>query len=278
MFKYFLTFYVAIFSSLLSAEEQAYKFIEVGERQIAYLCKGSGDLTVLLVAGMGLEVNSTYKNTFRNIAPVNYKVCMYDRAGYGKSAYNNPKVRAMSELADELQGFTEKLKWKKIVLVPHSFGGLVARAFTNKKPDVVKGIVFVDSAHESWFKDMKSSMSPKGWETMEWIMDWERNQHSFEDFEEASSHSAIYAIPENIPVTVMSRGIPHVSIRQTKMSYEDVDIYTKSWNRSQEKLKKITPNTEAVTMKYASHLFDETDPWIVIEYIEKMVAKVENET
>lgn len=267
-----------VFPNLASAQEQNFEFVEVNGKKIAYLCKGSGELTVLLVAGMGLEVQSTYKNTFRNIEPENYKVCMYDRAGYGKSAYNDPKVRTMSELANELNGLTEKLDWRKVILVPHSFGGLIARAFTKKNPEIVKGIVFVDAAHESWYQDMKLSMSNEGWETMEWIIDWERNQHSFEDFEEASSHSAMYTIPENMPVIVLSRGIPHVSIRQTKMSYEDVDIYTQTWNRSQEKLKSITKNTEVVTMKYASHLFDETDPWIVIEYIEKMVAKIENET
>jgi|TARA_B100000700_G_C15028458_1_gene849389 pimeloyl-ACP methyl ester carboxylesterase len=278
MFKYFLLFYVVLFSNHSLAQEQNYEFVEVNGHKIAYLCKGSGELVVLLVAGMGLEVQSTYKNTFRNIKPKDYKVCLYDRAGYGKSSYDNPKVRTMSELANELNGLTEKLKWNNVILVPHSFGGLVARAFTNKNPEKVKGIVFVDAAHESWYQDMKSSMSNEGWKTMEWIIDWERNQHSFEDFEEASSHSTIYTIPNNMPVTVMSRGIPHVSIRQTKMSYKDVDIYTNTWNRSQEKLKTITKNTEAVTMEYASHLFDETDPWIVIEYIEKMVAKVESET
>ncbi|WP_299583569.1 alpha/beta fold hydrolase [Microbulbifer sp. JMSA004] len=278
MFKYLLALHIALLPLMTSAQEREHLSVEVNGKNIGYVCKGTGELTILLVAGMGLNVQSTYKNTFRNIDPANYKVCMYDRAGYGMSTYGDPKVRTMSELADELTTLTEKLEWNKVVLVPHSFGGLVARAFTNQKPEVVKGIVFVDAAHESWYQDMKSSMSREGWKTMEWIMDWERNHHSFEDFEEASSHTSIYSIPSDLPITVMSRGIPHVSIRQTKMSYKDVDTYTKSWDRSQEKLRAITRNAEAVTMMYASHLFDESDPWIVIEHIEKMISKIENET
>ncbi|WP_444916571.1 alpha/beta fold hydrolase [Microbulbifer sp. JMSA003] len=278
MFKYLLALHIALLPLMTSAQEREHLSVEVNGKNIGYVCKGTGELTILLVAGMGLNVQSTYKNTFRNIDPANYKVCMYDRAGYGMSTYSDPKVRTMSELADELTTLTEKLEWNKVVLVPHSFGGLVARAFTNQKPEVVKGIVFVDAAHESWYQDMKSSMSREGWKTMEWIMDWERNHHSFEDFEEASSHTSIYSIPSDLPITVMSRGIPHVSIRQTKMSYKDVDTYTKSWDRSQEKLRAITRNAEVVTMMYASHLFDESDPWIVIEHIEKMISKIENET
>jgi pimeloyl-ACP methyl ester carboxylesterase len=227
-----------------------------------------------MMAGMGLDAHASFKNTFHNAEPDNYRLCFYERAGTGKSAYKEPKVRKIIELVEEMEQFTLKVGMDELVLVPHSFGGFVARAFTNRNPNKVKGIVFVDAAHESWYADMKSSMSANAWKTMELIMDWERNQHSFEDFAEASSHSDLYSIRADMPVIVMSRGIPHVSIRQTKMSYQDVDVYTNSWNRSQQQLKKISNDVQPVTMHYASHLFDETDPWIVIDNIDKMVLKV----
>ena len=272
--KYTLLLLISLLSTPLLADEHDYQFINIGGNDLAYLCKGSGELTVLMVAGMGLDAHASFKNTFHNSKPKDYQLCFYDRAGTGKSSYEKPKVRNISALADELALFTEKLGWKKVVLVPHSFGGFVARAFAHKKPELVKGIIFVDSAHESWYQDMKNTMSASGWKTMEWIMAWERNQHSFEDFAEASSQSSIYAVSPELPITVMSRGIPHVSIRQTQMSYADVDAYTKTWDRSQKQLRKISSQTESVVMKYASHFFDETDPWIVMEHIEKMVAQV----
>lgn len=275
--KYLFAIYIVLFSNTLLADEHDYQFMEVGGNNIAYLCKGAGDTTVLLMAGMGLDAHASFKNTFHNIEAKGFQLCFYERAGTGKSVVENPKVRVISELADELTLLTQKLDWKKLVLVPHSFGGLVAKAFTHKNPDVVKGIVFVDSVHESWYQDMKSSMSESGWNTMEVIFQWERNKHSYEDFVEASSQSDIYAISSTLPVIVMSRGIPHVTLRKTKMSYSDIDAYTDSWNRSQERLLGISKNSEKVTMQYASHLFDDTDPWIVIEYIEKMVSIVNNE-
>ncbi|KAF7769897.1 hypothetical protein PCIT_a2820 [Pseudoalteromonas citrea] len=273
---YLMVFLLIIFSDPLWADEHDTQFVDINGNKLAYVCKGSGELTVLLMAGMGLDAHASFKNTFHNLKPNGYQLCFYDRAGTGQSGYTKPKVRGISELADELTLLTKTLNWKNLVLVPHSFGGFVARAFTHKNPNVVKGIVFIDSAHESWFNDMKHSMSADGWKTMEWIMQWERNTHSFEDFAEASSHSSIYTIPQGLPITVLSRGLPHVSIRQTKMRYSDVDAYTQSWDRSQTELNKISTNSKSVKMAYASHLFDETDPWIAIKYIEEMAKAAAN--
>ncbi|MCV6620461.1 MAG: alpha/beta hydrolase [Cellvibrionaceae bacterium] len=274
MIKVLLGFICISLASCCSADAPNYQFVKVGKYKLAYACRGpeSAKQTVLMVAGMGLDAYSTFKNTFRNAAANDYRICMYDRAGTAKSKYENPKVRPISALADELNGFVEAIGIQKLILAPHSFGGFVARAYAHKYPAKVSGIVFIDSAHESWYEDMKTSMSPDAWKTMEWIMEWERSKHSFEDFAEASSHSSIYKISETLPVIVLSRGIPHVNIRQTKMRYKDVDAYSDSWDRSQEKLKLIGKNIDSIEMKYASHLYDETDPWVVIEQLERIVG------
>ncbi len=258
----------------LFADDHDYRYVEVNGNQLAYLCKGSGDLTFLLISGMGLDAHSTYKNTFHNAKPNGYQLCFYDRAGTGNSALKNPGVRTMAELASELEVLTRKAQMKQLVLVPHSFGGFIARAFAHRNPDLIEGIIFVDSAHESWYEDLRESMSDSAWTIMESIIEWERNSHSFEDFAEASRQSDLYSFKRDHPVIVLSRGLPHVSIRQTKMRYRDVDAYTDSWNRSQKALHTLSENTDVVIMKYASHLFDETDPWIVLEQIEKMHAKI----
>jgi hypothetical protein len=101
------------------------QFSEVGGHRLALACRGSGDKTVVLIAGMGLDAPATYKNT-------------------------------------------------------HSFGGLVARAYVQAHPQAVKGIVFVDCVHESWYPAMKTSLSPDGWRLMESIMNWERDKNSHE--------------------------------------------------------------------------------------------------
>ena len=255
-------------------ETSGVQFAQVGGNQLAWECRGSGDKTVLLVAGMGLDAHATYKNTFRNLSASGYRVCLYDRAGSGESTPLTA-ARPLKALADELDGLIRERQWRDVVLVAHSFGGLVARAYAQGKPDAVKGIVFVDSVHESWYPALKASLSPDGWRIMDMIIQWEKNKHAHEDFAEASSTMAANAGKLEMPVTVLSRGLPHTSIRQAKMSYADVDAFNSTWDKAQFELVNISGNARHVPMRYAAHLFDEQDPWIVIDEIKLLLERVE---
>ncbi|MEJ7805377.1 MAG: alpha/beta fold hydrolase [Telluria sp.] len=176
----------------------------------------------------------------------------------------------------ELDGLIKERGWRDVVLVAHSFGGLVARAYAQSYPKEVKGIVFVDSVHESWNHDLKRALSPGGWGLMEMIMKWEKDTHSHEDFLEAVQTMSTTGTRLNLPITVLSRGLPHTSIRQAKMSYSDVDAYNSTWDVAQFEIVKISADSRHVRMHYASHLFDEQDPWLVIDEINLLLNRIAN--
>lgn len=50
------------FTASSFADEHQYSYVDIGENKLAYLCKGEGELTVLMLAGMGLNAHDTYKN------------------------------------------------------------------------------------------------------------------------------------------------------------------------------------------------------------------------
>lgn len=58
------------------------------------------------------------------------------------------------------------------------------------------------------------------------------------------------------------------------MSYEDVDAFNSSWDVAQFELAKLSSDTRHVRMHYASHLYDEQDPWIVIEEIGLLLKRI----
>jgi pimeloyl-ACP methyl ester carboxylesterase len=250
------------------------QFARVGANKLAYECRGTGEKTVLLIGGMGLDAHTTYKNTFRNFSAKGYQVCLYDRAGVGKST-PQAAPRPLNALAAELDGLVRERQWHDLVLVAHSFGGLVARAYAQAHPAAVKGIVFVDSVHESWYPALKKSLSPDGWRIMDMIINWERDKNSHEDFAEAVQAMSTSAVTFDFPVTVLSRGLPYTTIRQAKMSYDDVDAYNATWDSSQLELAKISSNSRHVRMRYAAHLFDEQDPWLVIDEINLLLKRIE---
>jgi pimeloyl-ACP methyl ester carboxylesterase len=245
----------------------------VGGNDLAWECRGSGSKTIVLVEGMGLDAHATFKNTFRNFSAPGYQICLYDRAGVGHST---PQVaaRPLKALSEELYGLIKARGWHDVVLVAHSFGGLVARGFAQDHPNDVKGIVFVDCVHESWYDGLHRALSPAGWGTMEMIMRWEKETHSHEDFVEAVQTMSGRSARLDVPITVLSRGIPSTNIRQAKMDYEDVDAFNSSWDVAQSQLVKLSSDTRHVRMHYASHLYDEQDPWIVIEEIGLLLKRI----
>lgn len=266
---------VLAMSTLVHAEdEHQYRFVIIDGNKLAYSCNGKGNKTVLLIEGMGLDAHKSFKNIYHNYQADGYQICMYDRAGVGASSFTKPRVRSVKELADELNGVVEANKWNNLILLAHSFGGFVARAYTHQYPAKVDGILFADSAHESWYHDMKLSMSVAGWKTMANIIEWEKQHHSHEDLVEAVIAAPSFAVPDKLPITVMSRGLPHNTLRQTNMSYSDVDAYNAASNSSQFKLLKLSANTEHVTMHYSSHFVDEDDPWLVLDELYKLQQRV----
>jgi pimeloyl-ACP methyl ester carboxylesterase len=258
----------------VAADAPGAQFERVGANQLAWECRGEGSKTVVLIAGMGLDAHATYKNTFRNFALPGYQVCLYDRAGVGKSTPQSA-ARPLRALADELDGLIRQRGWRDVVLVSHSFGGLVARAYAQAHPDVVKGIVFVDSVHESWYAAMQRAMSPEGWRTMDMVITWERDKNSHEDFVEAIQALGKPARRLDLPVTVLSRGLPYTNIRQAKMSYDDVDAFNTTWDAAQFELAKVADDMRHVRMRYAAHQFDEQDPWLVLDEIGLLAKRVE---
>ena len=76
----------------------------------------------------------------------------YDRAGLGGSD-RGPKPRTARLMVDELDRLLDAIDVPgPYVLVGHSFGGLLVRAFADRHPDLVAGIVLVDASHPDQFE------------------------------------------------------------------------------------------------------------------------------
>jgi pimeloyl-ACP methyl ester carboxylesterase len=76
----------------------------------------------------------------------------YDRAGMGWSE-PGPRPRTIDVLVDELHRALQASSTPgPYVLVGHSFGGLLVRAYAYTYPDEVAGLVLVDAAHEDQFE------------------------------------------------------------------------------------------------------------------------------
>jgi pimeloyl-ACP methyl ester carboxylesterase len=127
------------------------QLIDVGGHRLHLHVTGTdaGKPTVILEAGMA-SFSSNFAWVQQDLEPVT-RVVAYDRAGLGWSDSGlKPRdaQRSAKELCTTLQqaGIVGPY-----VVVGHSYGGLVARAFADLFPNEVTGMVLVDASHpDQW--------------------------------------------------------------------------------------------------------------------------------
>lgn len=121
------------------------RFIDIGSHRLHLFCVGAGRPTVVLEAGVG-GFSLEWLGIQRELQG-EYRVCSYDRGGYGWSEAG-PRPRTAARLAKELALVLELggEEWPYL-LVGHSFGGYTVQYFAKRYPQRTAGIVLVDSSH-----------------------------------------------------------------------------------------------------------------------------------
>jgi pimeloyl-ACP methyl ester carboxylesterase len=125
------------------------RLVEVGGYRLHLYCTGarsSRQPTVVLSPGAG-----DFAVDWGLVQPAiaeSTRVCSYDRAGTGWSD-PGPEPRTLRQEAAELRLLLRNAGERSpYVLVGHSVGALVVRAFQEAWPDSVAGMVLVDPTHE----------------------------------------------------------------------------------------------------------------------------------
>lgn len=110
-------------------------------RRLRTIIGGDGDgPLVVFEAGMSAPAAS-WIHTQREIS-AHTRTLSYDRAGYGGSD-DDPHDRTLERIVDDL---TAILGDEPVVLVGHSWGGPIIRLFSERHPERVAGLVFVDAS------------------------------------------------------------------------------------------------------------------------------------
>lgn len=124
------------------------QLVEVDGLMLHLHCTGSGQPTVILDTGFAMPALG-WVRVQPELARLT-RVCSYDRAGMGYSqrdATLSPRPAAL--LAEQLHSLLQRASVSgPFILVGHSNGGYLVRAFYQRFPSEVAGAVLVDSSSE----------------------------------------------------------------------------------------------------------------------------------
>jgi pimeloyl-ACP methyl ester carboxylesterase len=126
-------------------------FIDVGGHRLHFRCEGEGDPAVIFEAGIAAS-SLSWSRVQPRVAEFS-RACSYDRAGLAWSEATK-RPRSISALVSELAVLLQRAAVPPpYVLVGHSFGGIIIRAFAREHSTKVAALVFVDTLHPAEWCD-----------------------------------------------------------------------------------------------------------------------------
>lgn len=121
-------------------------YLDVQGGKIYYQTLGQGDPILVVHGGPGLDQTYLQPQLFE--LAQNNQVIFYDQLGSGKSTENidNLKKINLNQSISDLEHLRKKLGLKKVILMGHSFGGLLCMHYAARYPENLKGLILFNSA------------------------------------------------------------------------------------------------------------------------------------
>lgn len=126
------------------------EIIDVNGRKVHVQRYGKGSPSVVFESGL-FDTSFAFAKVQAPLSKLT-STLSYDRAGVGYSEPSNNLNRNRIAMAAELYELLDTIELSyPLVFVGWSAGGIYIREFAHQHPEMVAGMVFIDSAHESGF-------------------------------------------------------------------------------------------------------------------------------
>jgi len=241
------------------------EMIDVGGYRLHINCAGvsaKGGPTVVMDAG-GYDSSETWNKVSPEIAKFT-RVCVYDRAGLGKSERQpNPSYPSQKIVNDLHTLLVNAHIVPPLVLVGHSFGGMNVRLYASEFPQEVVGMVLVDSVHEDEMDRWIAMMPP---EIKQQLTEADKAQLARLAVSEGQVRAAHWHT--DIPLVVLTHGvvapgdygIPSMAAKGEALRLE-----------MQEALARLSSRSRQIMAEKSGHLIQRDQPQLVINSVRQVV-------
>lgn len=238
------------------------KMIDIGTHKLnIVVTEIPSKFTVVLEAGGG-EFSESYQHIQEILASkIQTRIISYDRSGYGKSELGPNKFTAKDECFAlkkvlGILGIEDNL-----ILVGLSLGGYLIQYFTQLFPTIVKGLVLIDPMNvifvDNFGLEKLNSLTP--------YFDNPSNNaekagnRMVDQFEDSLKFLRNKKIPKNIPVHLISAGIP---------------LEPQFWRDSHEQLVSNSERHKIIIAENCQHDIVNDNPELVIETISNLIEEI----
>lgn len=260
-----------------SATGSLEKDVDVGGRTLHLATYGHGAPTVVVDAGMGEPAveSGTWKAVVASVSQ-STTICLYDRAGLGKSAPATNTVRTIEDVVRDLHTLLVNAKIAPpYILVGHSLGGFTMRLYAGRYPAEVAGIVLVDSAHPDQGAKFLAALPPESPSEPE---DIKKARAQMTDRGNNKEHLDLVASAHQVSAVTNLGSIPLIVLTRSPKSPigpglpEDFRAKMgQIWQGLQEDLCRLSTQSSHKVASKAGHYIHREEPQLVIDAILKLV-------
>jgi pimeloyl-ACP methyl ester carboxylesterase len=275
MTLFFIRYIATIGLVLISIKSFNQDFVEINGNQINYERKGNGTPTILMVSGYGGPLAS-FDSVFNKLSELT-TVVRYSRAGLGKSSYEKVD-KDFDSMVSELESLIQNLSInERIILIGHSYGGLIIRSYAKRHPEKVCGLLFDDSTFEDYF----DRLTPIEKDAEKIEMREHENLHSGKPVDdEFRSLWKVWHSPNNwakwfdpmpqVPTVVLT------SMKITKTGLRANDTLMEARYSAQSTWTKNKPFCMQIGLANAGHFIHEDNPKVFVESVNMLLSVIRN--
>ena len=139
-----ITNQIAIKTELSKIEDDYGQSVEVFGKNMRVDITGSGEDTIVLLPGLGIDSPIIFYRPLAGFLSENYTVITVEYFGYGLSDPTD-RPRTVENISEELHEALSKLGYDNYILMPHSLSGLVSVYYANQYPDEVVAVAGLDT-------------------------------------------------------------------------------------------------------------------------------------
>lgn len=260
--------------------------VDVGGRTLHLATYGHGSPAVVVDSGMGEPGvgNDDWKAVIAAVAKTT-TICVYDRAGMGKSSPFTNAFRTIDDVVRDLHALLANAKIPPpYILVGHSLGGFTVRLYAGSYPDEVAGVVLVDSSHPDQGSKMLAALEPESSSEPESVKELRayfkalmasptNNSEHLDLLVSAREVSAVTNLG-GTPLVVLSHN-PQWRINAS-LPNDVADKIQQMWQDMQNNLCSLSSQSSHVTALKAGHHIHRDEPQLVIDAILKVEDAVKN--
>ena len=256
-----------------------YPLVDVGGYRLAIHCVGEGGPTVVLETGLGAP-SGYWAPVQQEIAGLT-RVCLFDRAGRGKSdPAPTTTPRTCADMVADLRALLRNAAIAApYVLVGNSIGGMNARLYAYQHPEEVAGLVLVDGSHQDQFTrigealpepDPDSPDSHKGFYQFWAGGGWRDPANNPENMDFVRSREQLRAIRSlgDLPMVVLASG---AFLREPPTRPEAGPRLHEMWQDLQRELASLSSEGIYSVVEGSGHFIQRDRPEAVVDAIRRVL-------